>query len=222
MESTAVFLDAVKAGELTRVKELLHADPGLAKARNDSGVSAVLVALYYGRKEIAEVMLGARTDLDIFEAAATGRAERVEKLLAQDRSLANTYAADGFTPLGLAAFFGHRNAVDALLAHGAEVNAVSRNSTGYTALTGAVAGGHKEVVAALLAGGASAAHRYGQGYTPLHEAASSGKTEIVKLLLQHGADPHARTEDGKTPLSMATEKGLSEVVRLLRQHGARV
>jgi uncharacterized protein len=217
---TQSFLEAVKAGDATGVAKLFGTNGALAKARDDSGRSAILLALYYGRTEVAGLLVAARSDLDIIEASAAGQADRVAVLLAEDRSLANTYAADGFTPLGLSAFFGRRSVVDLLLAHGADVNAVSHNPTGYTALTGAVAGGHAEIVAALLDAGADPAHRYAQGYTPLHEAAASGKLEIARLLLDHGADPNARLDDGKTPLAGALAKGHAEVAALLRQRGA--
>lgn len=214
------FFDAVKAGDIARVRELLETDRALAAARDSGGRSAILLALYYGRNAVADLLLDTRTDLDIVEASATGRADRVDALLAQDPALANAYAADGFTPLGLAAFFGHRSVVDLLLARGANVNAVSRNATGYSALTGAVAHGHGEIVAALLAAGADAAHRYGPGYTSLHEAAASGRLEVARLLLEHGADPSARTDAGQTPLALAEDKGHAEVAALLRQQRA--
>ncbi len=214
------FFEAIQSGNAARVGELLAAQPALAAARSDTGVSAIMLAMYYGRQAIRDLLLAAGAELDIWEAAAAGRTERVAALLREDPGLAGAYAPDGFTPLGLAAFFGQRSVVELLLARGAEANTVSRNATGYTALTGAVARGHTEIVAALLAAGANAAHRYAAGYTPLHEAAGGGRLEIAKLLLARGADPNARTDDGKTPLATALEMGHSELAALLRQHGA--
>ena len=188
--------------------------------RDGVGNSAVLLATYYGRESVKELLLARSVELNIFEAAATGKEDPVAALLADDPHLANAYAPDGFTPLGLAAFFGHLDVVDVFLKYDADVDAVSRNATGYTALTGAVAGGHQKIVAALLSQGARADHRYAQGFTPLHEAAASGKFQIATMLLDHGADPNARSDDGKTPLVVAMEKGHEVVVELLRQHGA--
>ena len=219
-ENTQRFFDAVKAGDLASDKALLDGNPGLVHARGERGESAVLLAIYYGRESVKELLLSRGVELDIFAAAATGKADRVAELLSGDASLANAYAPDGFTPLGLAAFFGHRSLVDLLLRRAADINAISRNATGYTALTGAVAHGNTEIVATLLAAGANVNHRYGQGYSPLHEAASSGKVEITRLLLDHGADPNAPTDDGQTPLAMALAKGHDEVAALLRRHGA--
>lgn len=222
LPETRKFLDAVKAGDLASVAALLDSNPSLGNARNDAGASAFLLAVYSGREAVKELLLSRGVELDIYESAAAGQVERAAALLARDASLASTYAPDGFTPLGLAAFFGHRSVVELLLRHRADVNAISHNATGYTALTGAVARGHREIVARLLAAGANANHRYGQGYSPLHEAAASGNAEITKLLLDHGADPNARSDDGQSPLALALAQGHKDIAALLRRHGASV
>lgn len=214
------FLDAVKAGDAARVRQMLVIDPNLANARAESGASVVMTAMYHGKTDILELLLGRGARLDIHEAAAAGKSEHVAALAAQNPAAINSFAADGFTPLALAAFFGQREVAQWLLANGADVNAVAKNPTGYTPLTGAVARGDVEIVRLLLSNGANAAHRYGAGYSALHEAAASGKLEIAKLLLEHGADPSALTDDGQTPISMAETKGQIEAAALLRQHGA--
>lgn len=219
-ERTPKFLEAVKKGDVAAVQAFLESDSALANARDEAGRSPVLLAIYYGQAKVRDLLLESGVSLDIFEAAAGGREDRVAVLLSEEPARANAYAPDGFTPLGLASFFGHLEVVDVLLKQGADVNAVSRNATGYTALTGAVAGGHQKIVAALLSQGARPDHRYAQGYTALHEAAAGGKWAIAMLLLNHGADPQARTEDGKTPLALALEKGHQGIADLLREHGA--
>ncbi|HLJ42062.1 MAG TPA: ankyrin repeat domain-containing protein [Candidatus Acidoferrales bacterium] len=214
------FLDAVKAGDAPRVKQMLVIDPRLANARAESGASAVMTAIYHGKMDVCDLLLERGAQLDIHEAAASGKFENVAALAAKNPAAINSYSADGFTPLALAAFFGHREAAQWLLANGADINAVAKNPTGYTALTGAVARGDAEIVRLLLSHGANAAHRYGAGYSALHEAAAGGKLEIAKLLLDHGADSSARTDDGQTPLSMAEAKGQTDAAALLRQRGA--
>lgn len=214
------FLDAVKAGDSARVKQMLVIDPRLANARAESGASAVMTAIYVGRADVRDLLLERGARLDIHEAAAAGKSENVAALVAENPAAINSYSADGFTPLSLAAFFGEREVAQWLLANGADVNAVAKNATGYTALTGAVARGDTEIVHLLLSHGANAAHRYGAGYSALHEAVAGGKLEIAKLLLEHGADANVRTEDGQTPLSMAESKGQADAAALLRQRGA--
>lgn len=214
------FLEAVTAGDAVRVKQMLTIEPGLVNARAESGVSAVMMAIYHNRPEIRDLLIERGAPLGIHEAAAAGKTERVAELAAQDPATINFFAADGFAPLALAAFFGQRQVAEWLLDQGAEVNAISKNATGYTALSGAVARGDAEIVRLLLSRGANARHRYGTGYSPLHEAAAGGKIEILRLLLQHGADPNAATEDGQTPLAMAEAKGQTEAAAVLREHGA--
>ena len=43
----------------------------------------------------------------IFAAAAKGQTAELQSLIEKDPELVNAYSPDGFTPLGLAAFFGH-------------------------------------------------------------------------------------------------------------------
>jgi ankyrin repeat protein len=221
MEAKQAFFDAVKAGDLACVKELLDADASLVNARSESGDSPILLAVFYGRQEVRDFLLARGIELDIFEAAAVGNLERVAALIAKDSGLANAFSPQGFPPLGLAAFCGQPAVVEFLLHHGSDVNAVARNATGYTALTGAVAGGQVEIAAQLLAAGANANHRYAQGYSPLHSAAGSGNARMVSLLLDHGADPAACTDDGRAPLALAESKGHKEAVALLRQRAAK-
>ena len=57
----------------------------------------------------------------IFAAAAKGQTDELRSLLEKDPSLINAHSAEGFTPLGLAAFFGHPETVLALLEAGADV-----------------------------------------------------------------------------------------------------
>jgi uncharacterized protein len=214
------FLEAVKAGDAAQIRKMLMIEPALANARTDSGVSAVMLAAYHGRGEIRDLLIERGAAFNIHETAAFGKMERMAELVAQDPTLVNAFAADGFAPLALAAFFGQRDAVEWLLAHGADVNTVSKNASGYTALTGAVARGDAEIVRLLLKHGANANHRYGPGYSALHEAAASGKIEIANLLLEHGADSSACTAEGKTPLEMAEAKGQTEAASLLSKRGA--
>jgi hypothetical protein len=50
------FFDAIKAGDLAKIEELLLVDPNLASTKSEWGTSAILVAAYNNRAEIASVM----------------------------------------------------------------------------------------------------------------------------------------------------------------------
>lgn len=153
-------------------------------------MSDVLQAVYRGDREEAERLASAR-ELDVFEAAALGRTERLQTLLDEEPERANAWADDGFQPLGLASFFGHVDAARLLVERGAEVNSASRNSMKVMPLHSAVATQDPEA-------------RY----------------ELAKLLLEAGADANARQQDEFTPLMAADQHGDQRLRELLVEHGA--
>jgi ankyrin repeat protein len=220
MSAPQGIIEAIKTGDLARVNELLEADPSLAGSRNENGVSAILLATYYGCDKIAEALLERDVALDIFEASAVGRAGRVAEILTARPELVNEYADDGFTPLGLASFFCRGTVARLLIERGADVNAASNNTQRVAPLHSAVSRRQTMIAEALLLHGANASARQQAGVTPLHQAAHNGHAEMVKLLLAHGADVHARMDDGQTPLSMALETDNDETIALLREQGA--
>lgn len=221
MADVSVFLEAVRAGDEARVRGLLREDGSLANAKSEQGFSPLVLAAYRGHHAVLKAILEARPSLDTHEAAIVGDVTRLRELLSESPALLEAYSRDGFTPIGLAAYFGQRAAAEFLLARGADVNAIGRNEARYTALTGAVAAGHTDVAKLLLDHGAEADYRYEGGHSPLLEAAAQGNRELVEALLARGADPNARTDDGKTPLSFATERNHADVAEILRRHGAK-
>jgi uncharacterized protein len=214
------FFEAIRAGDLAAVKSLVAEDASLASARNDSGVSGVLTAVYMGRGEIRDFLIASGASLDLSEASATGNLARVRVLVGNDHAKADSFSPDGFAVVALAAFLGHLEIVQYLAAQGADVNAAATNGSGYNALTAAVTSGHLAVVQWLLEHGANANYRYSAGYSPLLTAAANGRLDIAKLLLAPGADPHATTSDGKSPLSLAKERNHPEVAALFQAQGA--
>src|SRR5205085_2213331 len=126
--------------------------------------------------------------LTIHEAASVGAVSRLEALLADDPSAVNAWSSDGFQPLGLAAFFGQRQAVELLLARGGQVNTPARHRFGVTALHAALAGPAPDLARVLIAAGADVNAAQNSGETPLHETAFNGSIELTQLLLEQGAD----------------------------------
>ncbi len=218
-EASPEFIDAVKRGDLARVRELVKSDPALLNSRTKRGLSPVLVAIYSGQKVAAANLIAMGADLDIHDAAATGRLDRVKALVERDPSLANAVSAEGFAPMGLAAYLGHEEVVEYLVSKGAEVNFTSA-PTGFTALTGAVNSRHTRIVDLLLQHGAEVNHVYEGTLTPLVNAVANGDANLVRVLLDHGADPNLGAYEGKSALDLAMEKGLKEIADALRQRGA--
>jgi uncharacterized protein len=212
--ATEIF-EAIAAGDQERARRLAEADPAAASARDEDGVAAFLLALYHGQADLAEALAPPDSQLDVFEAAALGRTERVRELLDGDPALATAFAPDGFHPLGLATFFRHPETAALLVERGAEVNAPSRNSFAVTALHSACASRQTDTVRMLLDRGADPNARQPSGFTPLHAAAEHGDEEMARLLLDHGADPAARTDQGVDPAGLARSRGHDSVAALL-------
>ena len=157
-------------------------------------MSDVLQAIYRGDRETAERLASGR-ELDVFEASALGRVERLRELLDADPSLVNAYGDDGFHSVGLASFFGHVDAARLLFERGADANQLARNEHIQTAA----------IHAAAASEGKDEATRY----------------ELVKLALEHGADPNLPQGGGFTAMDAARQNGDARVEQLLHDHGAR-
>ena len=210
-------LGAIKGGDGARVRELLAADPRLADARDENGVSALMLSRYHGAHEATAAIRAARGELDVFEAATLGDADRVHELLHVDPSLVDARSPDDGTALHFAAFFAQPETAQLLVDHGADLHAVSPTFGNVTPLHSAAAGGSAEVVHLVLAAGADANARQNGGFTALHAAAQNGDAVMARDLLDHGAEPDPPTEDGRTALAIAEEQGHDEVAALLRE-----
>jgi ankyrin repeat protein len=153
-------------------------------------MSRLLDALHRGDDATVAELLAANPDLDVFEAAALGRAERLQVLLDEDPSLANAFGDDGFQPLPLACFYGHLDAARLLLERGADPNTLARNEHIRTnALHAAAASENKD---------------------------EQTRFELCELLLEHGADPAIRQGgDGFRAIDSARQNGDERLERLL-------
>jgi uncharacterized protein len=211
-----VLFAAIQGGDRPGVERLIGQDPALAQARDENGLSAVLMALYYNHPEIAAFLVERGAHLDIFEASAVSDMERVRHLVDAQPGLVNAVARDGFQPLGLAAFFGHLDVARFLLERGAEVNSPSDNGLYVTPLHSAAANRHLEIARLLLEHDAMVNAAQADDFTPLHAAAQNGQLEMVMLFLDYGADVRAESSDGQTPIHFARQSKNEDVIRLLQ------
>ena len=207
---------AIKAGDFERVKALVSADPTLVDARS-AGESAILTAVYKSRKEIANLLVARGASLSLFEACAAGEFDRVERFIDSGADL-NAFSDDGWTPLHLAAFFGHPKVVELLLARGADVAAQSKNANANTPLHAALAANHKFVAGLLIGAGADVNARDAAGWRPLHLAAVNNHLDVLKALVAQGADVSSTNKDGLTPLALARQRNHTEAAALLQRY----
>jgi ankyrin repeat protein len=214
MSVAARMIEAVKAGDADGLRAILQGDAEAAGARDEGGDSPLLMALYHGRRDLAELMLAHGRQPDPFEAAAVGDADRLRAALDAEPGLVTRFANDGWTLLHLAGFFGHLDAVRLLLERGADASVFSintmRNTPLHAALSGPLAA---EWIRLLVESGADVNARQHGGYTPMHSAANRGDFEILDLLLERGADPGAAAEDGRRPIDFAREERVKEYLR---------
>jgi ankyrin repeat protein len=215
--SESDLLTAIRAGEFERVKALLSADPTLVNARSSTGESAILAAVYHGRKEVANLLVARGATLTLFEACAAGEFDRVERLL-EGGAAVNACSDDGWTPLHLAASFGHAKIAELLLAHDADVTARSKNSNGNTPLHAALASNQKIAAGLLIGGGADVNAADAAGWRPLHLAAAHNNLDAMKVLIAQGADISAANAEGLTPLAFARQRNHREAAALLERH----
>ena len=203
---TAAFFLAIRQGDSNAVSSMLEKDQALVNAQNPDGATPPLWAVYSRHNELLPIFTRYRP-LDFFEACAAGDRERAFNLLGEQPHLYESYSSDGFTPLGLAIFFGHREIAERLLEAGADVNTPSKNSIRVAPLHSAVASGNISLLKLLLAKGAFVDPVEFLGATPLMAAAAEGKGDMVELLLSAGADPAKKTKDGKTAAELARASG---------------
>lgn len=214
--SAEEFLEAARQGDLDKLASLFAADASLLNARNDLGQGALMLAKYHRKPEVAEWLLARNPDVTLHEACAAGALATVQEMIgASGSKLIDTHAADGFTPLALACFFGNADVAAYLVDQGANVNLAATNPMRVAPMHAAVAARQPGIVRMLLAAGADANQPQQQGWRPLHGAAQNGDEESVKLLLEHGADRMLRADNNQTAADLAMLKGNAAVTALL-------
>jgi len=210
--------ELLQAGDADGLRRILEQDPAASEARDSSGVSLLMHSIYRGRRDLAELIASRKKALDIFEATALGRLDRLKQCL-RDAAAINSRSKDGFTALHFACFFGQPESARLLIENGAAVDAVAANPTQVMPLHSAASSRNLEAARLLLEHGAPGivnARQQG-GWVPIHAAAQNGDRAMVELLLKHRADPKLANDDGKTPAVVAREKGHEEIAALLEK-----
>lgn len=208
--------ELIENGQLAQIIDLLTQQPELAKRPTSHQISPILLATYYKKPQIAAAIAEFVSDIDLFEACALGKFDDATLLIFKDPKLVNAFSADGFTPLGLACYFGHEELARFLVLKGADVNVPSKNGFNVFPIHSAVAGNHLAITRMLLEAGAYPNVCQKSGMAPLHSAAQLGNIELIILLLEHGAEVNLRMEGGKLPADLAADKGFVEISAILR------
>jgi len=231
-------------GRPALARRLLDAGaPVDVSARGDGGTPLV-VALFWGHRDAAELLAAAGpVPANLRVAAGLGDVARIEALTSPLRPEAGAhrefYRPHGGFPawrpaddpqevldeaLAWAARNDREEALGALVRAGARVDAdVYRG----TPLAWAAFAGRAGAIRRLLALGADPDGRtgfggpdHGEGVTPLHLAAQGGRLAAIEALLEGGADPSLRDRlYGGTPADWAEHGGEEAAARRLRARG---
>ncbi|MBY6035742.1 ankyrin repeat domain-containing protein [Fictibacillus nanhaiensis] len=157
--------------------------------------------------------------MSLHKAVMDGNLEEVHGLLLDEQVDVNELQ-DGWSPLHLAAHFGHTELVALLLKNGADVQLKSHNEMANTPLHAAAANksNRQEMLLLLVSHGASINEKQSGGWTVLHQAAHHNDPEMLLFYLDHGADPFTAKDDGKTALELAEEEGCEDAASVLRNY----
>jgi len=205
----------ITTADLPNLDALLAQSPALATAPTSHQVSPLMLSCYYKQPAVTNLLLKYVTEINLFEACAAGKFDVVAHLVNTHPDALNDYAEDGFTPLGLACYFGQYDVARYLVLKGASVNLPSNNGFHVFPIHSAAAGNYTNTARMLIENGAWVNVKQQAGSTPLHSAAQNGNLELLILLLENGAEVHTRMEGGKLPADLAREKGFDEIAEIL-------
>ena len=206
----------IQSGDQQKLEEMLHDHPGLADGKTPQGISLLTLAAYCRNQQAVKLIADRKQEIDLFEAAAIGDFSTLKHHISVNPEGLNAYSVDGFTPLGLACFFGHNEVASFLVDEGANVNLPSNNDFKVSPIHSACAISSMEIAKLLIDNNADVNVRQSSGVTALHSAAHHGELGLVKLLVENGADVKAKDEKNRNPIDMAAEKGFDEVVSFLK------
>lgn len=191
--------------------------------RNSAGNTALYLTVLKNRKSIGEKLLA--KNADIFSTNNKNNSPLSQALrnpsimdwLITSKTIKDTDGI-GNTALHYAAEWELSNAIEVLIAKGAEKEA--KNANGETPIFSACKTDNPEIIALLVRKGCKFNVRDNLGSTPLHVAVRWGNTNSAAQLIKLDCDINAQNVSGKSPLAEAALGGKPEIAKLLLEKGA--
>jgi ankyrin repeat protein len=224
--------DAIRGGDVARLRELLDGEPGLARARFVDGGGVARTLLHVAADWPGHFPNGPQTVATLIAAGAD-----------VDAAVLHPRGGAPETALHWAASSDDVGVLDALLDGGADIEAPGAIFTGGTAMSDAVVFAQWSAARRLLERGATTtfwqAAALGlldsvqqhlstdprpsseQITNALWHAARGGQLAVAEHLVEQGADLNWIGHDRKTPLDAARDSGVTELVEWLERRGAR-
>ncbi|WND02591.1 ankyrin repeat domain-containing protein [Temperatibacter marinus] len=209
--------DLIEKGDIRALQTHLKNHPAKANDNHSSGISALMFALYYQRKDMAEVIASYKLSCNFGELIAMGRLEDVRAQLDADISLLKQPSPDGFYPLHYAAYFKTDEILAYLIQKGCNLNIPAENPSAVCPIHTAVAAGDAACVTLLTEAGCLVNVKQAGGWTPLMAAAKSGRQDLIDILLAVKADPLLTSDDGQTASDLAREATHTQISLALDQ-----
>jgi ankyrin repeat protein len=214
--------EAVMIGDCEAVNQLLSEGNSVDK-RDGEGDTALHRAAYQSRKDLVDILLGARADPNAVDRKGKTPLRKaydnkdVAQALLSANADPNIADKNGNTALHRSAEDGFSEVATVLLAANADPNLLSDEDL--SALHTASIFGKENVLKVLIEAGANIHSKGCGGNTALHFAAYGEREEVGKVLLGLGADVTALNEDGETPLEHAlTAPGCQRAPEWLQEH----
>ena len=163
-------------------------------------------------------LVGPQGESLLHRAASKNNAAVVEYLLSNDFVNPNSRNDMMKTAVHEAATYGALEALNVLLAYGADPNACRTFS--WTPLMYAASRNHASVVSSLVDAGANVEACNKEGMTALYVAAREGALECLLLLIERSANVNVLTDTKRTPLFCSIMNDHAEIVARLIDSGA--
>lgn len=218
----AKLFDLLAPGRLPELRDALTSDPTAVWNRNPAGASLLAQAVYMGNVEAVTLVRSVLPRLDPYESIILGNVDGVRAALETGWDV-NALSPDGFTALGLTAFFKQPEIFDILLPLTRNVNQQANNPQQVAALHAATAARESGMVEKLLRAGADPNLAQANGFLPIHACAQHGDAVSCGLLILFGASIIATNAKGKTAIDHAREgrhDWLAERLEALARSGA--
>lgn len=211
--------DAVRNGDLTKVKELIENEPQLTNARNTRNSTLLHVAADINNEEIVKYLLEMKADPNAknnnnFTPLFYAKEINIAKLLVKSGADINNE-----NPLAWALINKRKDIVDYLIDLGAALPA-SNSPQGLLFLVRSLRCGSSKLLAVYRQQGFKMNYESSSGNTLLHYASESNSTELITILIESGIPVNKKNIFGWTPLHIAVKNGNADVVEHLVKKGA--
>ncbi|MBP3943545.1 ankyrin repeat domain-containing protein [Sphingobacteriaceae bacterium WQ 2009] len=214
--SISILEQYLQTGNTHSLDLLLREQPDLVTKATSHKISPLLLACYYGKPQIVQIILRQIKSITIHEACAIGLYSQVEAMIRQIPSIVNEYSAHGLTPLAVATQFAKDDLVKLLLTNKADPNQPSQDPQEKYPIHTAVQGNMDLITKYLVLADADVNAQQKNGYSPLHLAAVNGNIDLIILLLEHEADVKLQNDKYQTAADLANEKGFNDIAQILK------